>query len=474
MQSAAMKFQLMLFVLLCVTPVFLYPSTDKDTEVQVAANGDVNGEEKVILLRRSETASSIPSKNQGRTKKRPDKQVNLRRNQLGGAKKRPQANSGKRRKANSKKGAKKAKPSPITFLPRSEMTDQLNQVMDDTFAIYSQQLTYKTFNLKVRNMAPNLKIQPWAYLTKQSPEESERRTKRENTVATVEDDKAATVDLEEDDDEDDEEGDEDVALELDMETEDQQKEDHNEDHDEDDDDNEADEEMVKFTAGNDTSHSGFAFSQTPEPLAIDDKTVEYNFKLLSANDIDTVQDVGTGSNSEDASARSGRKSQQGKFQRTPKRPNAVVEGLEKIQRMGDVMVGTKNATMRIFDVPIEVGPIRFVMKDSAQLELKNSRVESPVLSARLRLTEKNGKIVMARIRPTKIHRSRSVVTAVLPSRSGAPSKRQSARLVTHLSKEMARIWNTGYLLRRTGRRFKQLINNNGTEPVETTTLLSVQ
>ena len=90
------------------------------------------------------------------------------------------------------------------------------------------------------------------------------------------------------------------------------------------------------------------------------------------------------------------------------------------------------------------------------------------------MQEKNGQIVMARIRPTKIHRSRSVVTAVLPSRSGAPSKRQSARLVTHLSKEMARIWNTGYLLRRTGRRFKQLINNNGTEPVETTTLLSVQ
>ena len=153
---------------------------------------------------------------------------------------------------------------------------------------------YLTLLLRYRNMAPNLKIQPWAYLTKQSPEESERRTKRENTVATDEDEKAATVDLEEDDDEDDEEGDEDVALELDMETEDQQKEDHDEDHDEDDDDNEADEEMVKFTAGNDTSHSGFAFSRTPEPLAIDDKTVEYNFKLLSANDIDTVQDVGTG------------------------------------------------------------------------------------------------------------------------------------------------------------------------------------
>jgi len=145
-----MKFQLMLFMLLCVTPVFLYPSTDKDTEVQVAANGDVNGGEEVILHQRSETASSIPSKNQGRTKKRPDKQVNLRRNQLGGAKKRPQANGGKRRTANSKKGAKKAKPSPITFLPRSEITDKVNQVIDDMFALYSQESTHKTFNLKVR------------------------------------------------------------------------------------------------------------------------------------------------------------------------------------------------------------------------------------------------------------------------------------------------------------------------------------
>jgi len=476
-----MKFQLMLFMLLCVTPVFLYPSTDKDTEVQVAANGDVNGGEEVILHQRSETASSIPSKNQGRTKKRPDKQVNLRRNQLGGAKKRPQANGGKRRTANSKKGAKKAKPSPITFLPRSEITDKVNQVIDDMFALYSQESTHKTFNLKVRNMAPNLKIQPWAYLTKQSPEDSERRIKREHTVATDEDEEVETIDLEEDDEEDDdetdEEDDEQAAQEQEAETEDQQIEDQDEDQDEnqdEDDDNESEEEMVTFTTGNDTSLSGFAFSQTPQPLAIDDETVEYYYKLLSESDLDTVQDVGNGSDSEDASARSGRKSQQGKFQRTPERPNAVVEGLEKIQRMGDVMVGIKNATIRIFDVPIQVGPIRFVMKDSAQLELKNSRVESPVLSARLRLKEKNGKIVMARIRPTKINRSRSVVTAVLPSRSGAPSKRQSARLVTHLSKEMARIWNTGYLMRRTALRFKHFSNNNGTELVETTTLLPVQ
>lgn len=75
-----------------------------------------------------------------------------------------------------------------------------------------------------------------------------------------------------------------------------------------------------------------------------------------------------------------------KFQRTPKRPNAIVEGLEKIKRVGDVQVGTRNGTMRVFDVPIQMGPIRFVMKKSADPQLRNSYVTSPVLTARLRLT----------------------------------------------------------------------------------------
>ena len=41
-----------------------------------------------------------------------------------------------------------------------------------------------------------------------------------------------------------------------------------------------------------------------------------------------------------------------------------------------------------------------------------------------------------------------------------PLKQQSARVVTHLSQEMSRLWNSGYLLRRMGRRLKQTYKND--------------
>ena len=74
------------------------------------------------------------------------------------------------------------------------------------------------------------------------------------------------------------------------------------------------------------------------------------------------------------------------FQRTPKRPNAIVEGLDVIKRVGDVQVGVKNGTMRVFDVPIQMGPIRIDMKNSQDPQLKNSYVTSPLLTATLRIT----------------------------------------------------------------------------------------
>lgn len=65
--------------------------------------------------------------------------------------KRPAVNT-KRRPANSKKGLKKVKvaPLPIEYVARSSMTDQLNQVMDDTLLAYSQSVANKTFRLKVQ------------------------------------------------------------------------------------------------------------------------------------------------------------------------------------------------------------------------------------------------------------------------------------------------------------------------------------
>lgn len=64
----------------------------------------------------------------------------------------------------------------------------------------------------------------------------------------------------------------------------------------------------------------------------------------------------------------------------------MVEGLELIQRDGDVMIGSKvNSSVRIFDVRIKVGPIKFVLKESTDVPISKSNVTSPILFARLRL-----------------------------------------------------------------------------------------
>ena len=68
----------------------------------------------------------------------------------------------------------------------------------------------------------------------------------------------------------------------------------------------------------------------------------------------------------------------------------MVEGLELIQRDGDVMIGSKvNSSVRIFDVRIKVGPIKFVLKESTDVPISKSNVTSPILFARLRLVVNN-------------------------------------------------------------------------------------
>lgn len=63
-----------------------------------------------------------------------------------------------------------------------------------------------------------------------------------------------------------------------------------------------------------------------------------------------------------------------------------MEGLEAIQRSGDVLVGTKqNTSVRVFDVQVQVGPIKIVVKESADVPVSKPNVTSPVLYARLRL-----------------------------------------------------------------------------------------
>ena len=75
----------------------------------------------------------------------------------------------------------------------------------------------------------------------------------------------------------------------------------------------------------------------------------------------------------------------GMFQQRSKRPNAKVKGFQKIRRIGDIKVSENVDNVKVFDVPIQVGPIRLIMKKSADYELRNSSVTSPILTARLRL-----------------------------------------------------------------------------------------
>jgi hypothetical protein len=53
-----------------------------------------------------------------------------------------------------------------------------------------------------------------------------------------------------------------------------------------------------------------------------------------------------------------------------------------------------------------------------------------------------------------------LVTFRLSEDGRVPTNLETARLVTYLSQEMTKIWNSGYLLRRLKRQFKQLFIND--------------
>lgn len=458
-----MKVQFLVFFLFCVAPVFLYPTADlEEVDHNVAVNGDVSVTDKDVAQQAATAASPESS-----TK--------------------PKKAHAKRRPANKKKGIKKNQPTPITYVERSSFTDQLNQVMDETFLIYSKSLVNKTFNLKVRNVRPNLKTKPWAYLTKSSAAESTSDKETEFQGQEFEklideddaDDEEEVVEelIEEEEDSDKEEVVEEMMEEV---TEEHTEEDTEEDTeeeaeptentdqdqdqgetDEDEEDEEDDAEMLAFNqqfsakvpASQSSTAGNRSFSLTPQPVSTASDKVKYRFKLLSKADMaKNVASVEVNNATGDEI-----KSNKVMYQQNPKKPNAKLFGLNRIKRVGDVQIGKRNQTVRVFDVPVQMGPLKFVMNKSAAMILKNSRVKSPLLTARLRITERDGEIVAVRIKPTKISQRKPVVSTVVAKEKEAPAKRKTARVVTHLSQEMARIWNSASFLGSTERRFKRLI-----------------
>lgn len=71
--------------------------------------------------------------------------------------------------------------------------------------------------------------------------------------------------------------------------------------------------------------------------------------------------------------------------RYPRRIYARTEGIENIVRSEDALIGYRgNSTIRYIDTKLKIGPIQFILDNSAY-PLNNTRVTSPLLSARFRL-----------------------------------------------------------------------------------------
>ena len=68
-----------------------------------------------------------------------------------------------------------------------------------------------------------------------------------------------------------------------------------------------------------------------------------------------------------------------------------MEGIELIQRKGDLMVGIRgrNSTTRFIDTELQIGPVQIIMDQREDFPLQFSRVSSPPLVAQLRLTVRN-------------------------------------------------------------------------------------
>ncbi len=65
-------------------------------------------------------------------------------------------------------------------------------------------------------------------------------------------------------------------------------------------------------------------------------------------------------------------------------------------------------------------------------------------------------MVAAQLKPKKIRPNDPLVTLRLREDGRMPTHVETARLVSYLSQEMTKSWNSGYLLRRIKRQFKKL------------------
>lgn len=368
--------------------------------------------------------------------------------------------------------------SKIQYKERSSHTDQLNDAMDKMLTLFSQTLNNgnSTFHLRLSKPQEDMKIVPWMFVQLDSSAVSgEKRitggSENANKLETPE----VETDNDVDDNEDDVNAEGDSKVSTDMEEESQTsaevsnaKEGANKSADDDDDDDDDEEDAVSETSANvscveNNNSKRFNLISKPSPVMLPDGATEYYVKLLSQQEIQCTNgssvEPSTGlSKVEGKDQKMSRKQRRAHARRYSRKTFTRVEGVELIERSGDVMTGSReNSSVHVVDVQLQIGPLTFVIEKKAAYPFKKSRVAFPALMARLRLKVLDGQLMSARFKPKKIQPSEAVVSLQLGQDDELPGTEQVvARLVGYLSQETTNAWNTGYLLRRLKGRFKQL------------------
>lgn len=377
----------------------------------------------------------------------------------------------------------------IQFSERSSQTDQLNNAMDKMLAHFTETLSSgnSTFTLRLDKPHMDMKIVPWTFVELEQKNASNvTEVIPGSKKATKEE--AETTDADVDDNEDDANT-EDDSKQVPPNTEDESqtsaetntvKEDANKaaEDDSDDDDDDDEEEAISEASANVTclANNGtrrYYLTSKPSPVVQSDGAVEYHLKLLSEEEIQcrnvSTTEQAAEIENEDSEPKMSKKRQRAYAKRYSRRSFTRVEGMELIERNGDVMIGSReNSSIQVVDVQLQVGPLTFIMNKKVAYPFRKSRVAFPPLMARLRLKISEGQLLSAKFKPKKIKPSEAIVSLQLKENEALISTQQViARLVGYLSQETTYAWNSGYLLRRLKGKFKQLyIGKTGHKKIE--------
>jgi len=145
------------------------------------------------------------------------------------------------------------------------------------------------------------------------------------------------------------------------------------------------------------------------------------------------------------------------YRQYPEHNNVLLEDIENIRRSDSSVVSLKRHKIFI-DAPIEFQNLTISFKLCGNFSVEKSHAIIPSLSARMRVKERNGK-VHVHIKPVQVRPSSFTIVVHRQDVQHVPTNRQAGRLVTHASKELARLWNSGFPLRNVGLSLEKIYEN---------------